>query len=164
MEVSGAMGYFSMLSMQWFFAACSLIGFGWCVLLFMQKGKKRQTKKMDKAELLKAIKEMMDANQARLEAKIEANQAKTNAKLKEMSEEILSIRSELEENIQHRIENVMTRVNHLTRSLQKEMTERIEKTQVDLQAMQSVAVSAGSAVSAVSVMRVGVVQCSRSCR
>jgi hypothetical protein len=63
---------------------------------------------------------------------IEANQAKTDVKLKEMSKEILSIRSELEKTIQHQIENVMMRVKHVTQSLQKEVTERIEKTQVDL--------------------------------
>jgi hypothetical protein len=36
MEVAGAMDYFSMLSIWWFFAACSLIGFGWYALVFMQ--------------------------------------------------------------------------------------------------------------------------------
>jgi hypothetical protein len=86
---------------------------------------------MDNTELLKAMKEIMDANQgktdakvtemlarmdanrkddqeemkeyllARLKAKIEANQAKTDVKLKQMSEEIHSIQSELEETIQH---------------------------------------------------------------
>jgi hypothetical protein len=47
MDFGGAMDYFSMLSTRWFFTACSLIGFGWYVLLLMQKGKKCQTTEME---------------------------------------------------------------------------------------------------------------------
>jgi hypothetical protein len=78
MEVAGAISYFNMQSISWFFAACSLIGFEWYVLLFMQKGKKRQTTRMtrmDNMQLLKALKEMT--------ASLEAIQAKT--KLNEKS-------------------------------------------------------------------------------
>jgi hypothetical protein len=62
--------------------------------------------------------------------------AKIDLKLKKMSEEIHSIRSELGETSQHLIKNIMTCVNHVTKSLQKEMTERIEKTRVELQAVE----------------------------
>jgi hypothetical protein len=44
------------------------------------------------------------------------------------------MRSELDETVGHQIENVVTRVNHETRSLQKELSEKIDKTQVELQA------------------------------
>jgi hypothetical protein len=166
MEVAGAMGYFSMLSISWFFAACSLIGFGWYVLLVMQKGKKRHSTKMETEQMMahllaevrsgkEHMKEMMDANQAkadanlkemlarmdanrkddqeemkdllaRLECKIKANQAKTDVKQKEMREVIHSIRSELEETIQHRMEDALLCVDQKTQGLRKELTEKID--------------------------------------
>jgi hypothetical protein len=52
MEVPGAMGYFSKLSISWFFAACSLIGFGRYVLLFMQKGKKGHSTKIETEKMM----------------------------------------------------------------------------------------------------------------
>jgi hypothetical protein len=112
MEVSGTMGYFCMLSIWWFFATCSVIGFGLCVLLFMQKGKKCHSTKMETeqmiahllAEIRSSQEEMKEDLLARLEANIGTNQ------------EIHSIRSELEQTIQHRIENVMMRVNYVTQS------------------------------------------------
>jgi archaellum component FlaC len=81
--------------------------------------------------------EMKEDLLARLEVKIEANQAKMDVKLKEMSEEIHSIPSELEETIQHRIQNVMTHVNHVTQSIQKEMIEGIENIQVNLETVKT---------------------------
>jgi predicted component of type VI protein secretion system len=47
-----------------------------------------------------------------------------------------SMRSELDETIQHQIKNIMTHVNCKTQSLQKELTKKIEKTQVELQAVE----------------------------
>jgi hypothetical protein len=55
MEVAGAINYFSMLNTSWSFADCSLIGFGWYVLLYMEKGKKRQATRMNNTELLRAL-------------------------------------------------------------------------------------------------------------
>jgi hypothetical protein len=52
MEVSGVMDYLSMLSIWWFFAACSVIGFGWCALLFMQNGKNRPSTKLETEQML----------------------------------------------------------------------------------------------------------------
>jgi translation initiation factor 2 alpha subunit (eIF-2alpha) len=45
-----------------------------------------------------------------------------------------SMRSELDEIIRQRVENVMTSVNRETKEIQKRLTERIENTQVELQA------------------------------
>jgi hypothetical protein len=109
MEDSEAMDYLSMLGIWWFFAACSVIGFGWCALLFLQKGKKPHSTKLETEEMLAHLlaeirsgqEEMKEDLLARLEAKIEANQAKMDVKLKEMSEEIHSIWFELEETVQH---------------------------------------------------------------
>jgi DNA anti-recombination protein RmuC len=137
MEDSEVMDYLSRLSIWWFLAA-------WCALLFMQKGKKRHSTKMESeqrlahqlAEIRSGQEEMKDLL-ARLEAKMEANQAKMDVKLKEMSEEVHSIRSELEETIEHRTQNVMTHVNHVTQSLQKEMIEGIENTQGDLETVKT---------------------------
>jgi hypothetical protein len=55
MEVAGAMCYFSMLSISLFFTACSLIGFGWYVLLFMQKGKKHHSMKMEMQQMIERL-------------------------------------------------------------------------------------------------------------
>jgi hypothetical protein len=76
------------------------------------------------------IKEQMDANQAEIKinqkvlAKINANQGK-------MEVVVRCIRSEVAEKIQRRIENVMECVDYKT----QEITERIEKALVELQAV-----------------------------
>jgi hypothetical protein len=44
------------------------------------------------------------------------------------------MRSELDETIRHRIEKAITNVSRETYKLQTELTERIERTQVELQA------------------------------
>jgi predicted component of viral defense system (DUF524 family) len=49
-----------------------------------------------------------------------------------MEAAIHSIRSELDEKIQHCIEKVMMCVNHKTQNFHKELNERIEITQVEL--------------------------------
>jgi hypothetical protein len=47
-----------------------------------------------------------------------------------MEAAVHSMLSELDEIIQHRIENVMAHINHETQSLPQELAERIERTQV----------------------------------
>jgi uncharacterized phage infection (PIP) family protein YhgE len=84
-------------------------------------------------EITSRQEEMKEDLLARLEAKIEANQAKIDVKLKEMSEEIHSIRSELEETIQHRMEDLLSCVDQKTQGLRKDLTEKIDETQTDLQ-------------------------------
>jgi hypothetical protein len=144
MEDSGAMDYLSMLGIWWFLAACSVIGFGLSVLLFMRKGKKRHSTKMETEQMLAHLlgeirsgQEEMKDLLARVVAKLEANPANMNVKPKEVAGEIHSIRSELEETIEHRIQNVLTHVNHVTQSLQKEMIDGIENTQGDLETVKT---------------------------
>jgi hypothetical protein len=113
---------------------------------------------MENMELLKAVQEMMDANQAKVEANqgkmaarlvakiedIKVNQAKTeftqeemNAKMdmhqENMEATMHSIRSELEETIKHEMEDILSYVNLQTQGFCKELIEKIDKTQVDLQ-------------------------------
>jgi hypothetical protein len=74
------------------------------------------------------MKQETRAGQEHMQEMIRANHEKTEAA-------IHSMRLELEETIRYRIENVMTRVNQETQSLQKELTEKIDKRQVELQAV-----------------------------
>jgi hypothetical protein len=54
-----------------------------------------------------------------------------------MEAAIRSIRSELEETIKHRVEYVLSCVDQKTQGLCKELTEKIDETQVDLQAVKT---------------------------
>jgi hypothetical protein len=69
MEVAGATGYFSKLSISGFFAACSLMGFRRYVLLFMQKGKTW------------TIRDTIIINQGNMEAKMEATRRELQSQL-----------------------------------------------------------------------------------
>jgi hypothetical protein len=93
----------------------------------MKKGKKRQTTEMDNKEIVKALKEILAEMKTTQEvlAKIDANQEKMEAA-------VHSIQSDLNEKIQRRMENVVECVDHKT----QELTERIEKTQLELQAVE----------------------------
>jgi predicted phage tail protein len=85
-----------------------------------------------KMEMQQMIERML-ASQEHMKEIIEANQAKTDVKLNEMSEEILSIQPELEETIQHRMEDLPSCVDQKTQGLCKELTEKNDEKQVDLQ-------------------------------
>jgi uncharacterized protein HemX len=95
MEVAGAIGYFRKLSVLLFFAACSLIGFGWYVVLFMQVRKKHRTTKMEQtteqmmacllAEIrtnraeMKAVQEKMGDGQEEMKAQVGSLASRINA-------------------------------------------------------------------------------------
>jgi hypothetical protein len=63
---------------------------------------------------------------------------------------IHSIQSELEETLKHQVEDVLSCVDLKTLGLHKELTEKTDKTQVDLQAVKT-RVEAGSNTSTVTL-------------
>jgi hypothetical protein len=73
----------------------------------------------------------MKASQAERNAKGEAHQEKADAKI---GTSIHSVRSDLDETIQRRMEDVLLRLDHKTQGLHTELSEGNEKTQVELQA------------------------------
>jgi hypothetical protein len=114
MGVAGAMGYFSIVSILWVFAACSLVGLGWCVLLLMQKGNKRHSTKMELQQIIERL----------------------LADREEMTQERIadrhSIRSELEETIQHRMEDFLSCVDQKMQGLCKELTDQLSPLQYNM--------------------------------
>jgi hypothetical protein len=68
------------------------------------------------------------STQEEMKAKMDIHQEKMEAA-------IHSIRSELEETIKHSVEDVLLCVDQETQSLRKELTEKTDETQVDLQAV-----------------------------
>jgi hypothetical protein len=106
------------------------------ILLAMREDMKTNQEKADsihKEMIAKMNQKRMEANRktGRKEMKQEIG-----ASQEKMEVAIHSIRSELDETIQHRIENVMTQVNYKTQSLQKELRENLKKTQVKLQTVE----------------------------
>jgi hypothetical protein len=59
-------------------------------------------------------------------------EAKTDIPQEKMEVAIHSIRSELEETIKYRVEDVLACVDQKTQGLHKELTEKINETHVDL--------------------------------
>ncbi|XP_033609110.1 centrosomal protein of 152 kDa isoform X4 [Cryptotermes secundus] len=53
MGFAGVIGYYRMLYISWFFAACSLTCFGWYVLLIMEKGKDKKNKNETTSKIFK---------------------------------------------------------------------------------------------------------------
>jgi tellurite resistance protein len=97
---------------------------------------RQEERKKEKEEKLKEMK----ANQGKADimlAKLDANQEKAAADRKadkeEMKAAMQSMRSELNETIQHRIENIFAIFEHDKRVLQSELNERIEKIKEKLQ-------------------------------
>jgi hypothetical protein len=96
-------------------------------------------------EIQAKTKDMMESQIGFLVSRMEADRETDR---EEMKTAIQSIQSELDETIQQRVENIMTRVNHKTQSLQKACQETIachevmeactEKIQSDPRMMQSV--------------------------
>jgi hypothetical protein len=105
----------------------------------------------DKEDLMVQMDAKLDAYQEKAEAKrkedkedflakLEVNQDKADAMLakldadkEEMKAAMQSMRSELDESIQHRIEDIFAVFEHDKRILQSELTERIDKTEEKLQ-------------------------------
>jgi hypothetical protein len=86
---------------------------------------------------IKANQAKADANQAKMEALTGSMQAELKRAIEEkMKDAMKSKRSELDETIRQRIEIPMTNTSRETHNFQTELTERIEKTQVELQAVE----------------------------
>jgi hypothetical protein len=85
---------------------------------------------MEKMDDIKEIKEEMKANQAKMEANMGSMQAELKSTIEDkMKDTMQSMRSELDEDIRHRIEKAITNVSRETHKLQTELTEGIERTQ-----------------------------------
>jgi hypothetical protein len=86
---------------------------------------------------IKTMQDKMDASHKEAEAMrndMKTDQAEPKSTIEEkMKDAMQSMRSELDETIRHRIEKAMTNVSRETHKLQTELTEKIEKTQVELQ-------------------------------
>jgi uncharacterized protein YtpQ (UPF0354 family) len=79
----------------------------------------------------------MDVQETRTESTQEEMKTKMNIHQEKMEAAIHSIWSELEETIQHRVEDVLLCVEQKMLDLRKELTEKIDETQVDLQALRA---------------------------
>jgi hypothetical protein len=67
---------------------------------------------------------------------VQIHQAEIKSGQAEMREEIRAIRADVEKTIRQRMENVMTCINLEKQNLHKELTEKIEKAHVELQAVE----------------------------
>jgi hypothetical protein len=74
----------------------------------------------------------MDTYQARTETTEEEMKAKMNIHHKKMEAAIHSIRAELEETIKYRVADILSCVARKKQGLLKELTKKIDETQVDL--------------------------------
>jgi hypothetical protein len=83
-------------------------------------------------ELLLAMREDRKTDQA----KADAHRAEIKSGQAEMREEIRAIRADVKETIRQRMEDVMTRISLEKQNLHKELTEKIEKAPVKLQAVE----------------------------
>jgi hypothetical protein len=79
----------------------------------------------------------MIIHQARTESTQEEIKSKMDIHQGKMEAAIHSIQSELEEAIKHRVEYILSCVDQKTQGLRKELTEIIDETQVDLQAIET---------------------------
>jgi hypothetical protein len=79
----------------------------------------------------------VDIYQVRTMSSQEKMKAKMDIHQEKMEATSHSIRPELEETIRDRVEDVLLCVNRKTQSLQKELTEKIDETQMDLQAVKA---------------------------
>jgi hypothetical protein len=66
------------------------------------------------------------STQEEMKAKMDIHQEKVEAAMH-------SIRSELEETIKHRVEDVLSYVDQKTQGLRKDLSEKIDETELDLQ-------------------------------
>jgi translation elongation factor EF-G len=79
----------------------------------------------------------MDVHQARTESTQEEMKAKMDIHQEKMEAAVHSIRSELEETVKHWVEDVLSCVNQKTQGFHKELIEKIDETQVTLQAVKT---------------------------
>jgi flagellar biosynthesis chaperone FliJ len=79
----------------------------------------------------------MDIHQARTESTQEEMKAKMDIHQEKMEAAINSIRTELEETIKHQVEDILSYVDQKSQGLFKELTEKIDETQVNLQTIRT---------------------------
>jgi predicted nucleic acid-binding Zn-ribbon protein len=79
----------------------------------------------------------MDTHQARTESTQEEMRTKMDMHQKKMEAAIHSLQSKLKETIKHLVEDVLSCVDQKAQGLHKELSEKIDETQVDLQAIKT---------------------------
>jgi hypothetical protein len=85
--------------------------------------------------LRSALVSRMDIHQTRTESTQKEMKVKIDIHQEKMESTVHSIRSELEETIKHRVEDVLSCVDQNTQDLRKELNEKTDKTKVELQAI-----------------------------
>ncbi|PNF34431.1 hypothetical protein B7P43_G13239 [Cryptotermes secundus] len=86
----------------------------------------RKTDKDDMLKEMKAMQENTKTDKEDLMAKLDANQEKAAADKEELKALMQSMRTELDDKIEHRVENILAIVEHDKETLRSEITEQIE--------------------------------------